>query len=71
MTYRLLLILPIIAVLLGVIPTAILAQTNNQQQQQTPPFITYTNSTYGMSIKYPSTWVKQESHNQTDPGSYS
>lgn len=28
-------------------------------------FLTYGNSTYGIRIQYPSTWLKEESHNQT------
>jgi len=28
-------------------------------------FLTYSNSTYGIKIQYPSSWPKEESHNQS------
>jgi hypothetical protein len=38
-----------------------IASTNNNSTN----FLTYSNSTYGIRIQYPSSWLKEESHNQT------
>jgi hypothetical protein len=31
-------------------------------------FLTYQNSTYGISVQHPSNWIKEENHNSTSPG---
>jgi hypothetical protein len=31
-------------------------------------FLTYKNSTYGISVQHPSNWIKEENHNLTSPG---
>ncbi|PWU81454.1 MAG: hypothetical protein DLM72_06950 [Candidatus Nitrosopolaris wilkensis] len=31
-------------------------------------FLTYQNSTYGISVQHPSNWIREENHNATSPG---
>src|SRR5919108_5183727 len=38
-----------------------IASSNNNSTN----FLTYSNSTYGIKIQYPSSWLKEESHNQS------
>ena len=56
-------------VLLGVSLQIAAAQQNStstgSKSSNGTNFLTYSDSTYGIRIQYPSSWLKEESHNQT------
>lgn len=58
----------------GTLPSISLQIAEAQQNNTSVPstnnnngtnFLTYSNSTYGIRIQYPSSWLKEESHNQS------
>jgi hypothetical protein len=54
------------------LPSSSSSQSNNTNSTTAAPsasnFLTYQNSTYGISVQHPSNWIREENHNATSPG---